>query len=169
LRFATFPKLGPLLTPAVIRVALPAMVRLSPSMFGYMEPEEQERYLAMRRIPGTDMAFKRTVGSVINFFGQYMQTIQRVAEVAQMPPVALFWGEKDPVIPLRHGKDAVAHSEGITLTVYKGCGHSSHLEAPEQFARDLTEFLLDPNRRPARFLPPSRNTWLKDLFGPRKR
>lgn len=169
MRFATFPKLGPLLTPGVMRAALPALVKLMPAMFGYMEPEEQKRYLAMRRIPGSDMAFKRTVGAVINFFGQYMQTIQRAGEVAEMPPVAIFWGSKDPVIPVRHGRDAVAHSEGITLTEYKNCGHSCHLEVPERFAKDLTEFLLDPDRQPARFLPPVGNTWIKDLFGGRRR
>ncbi|MDP8221799.1 MAG: alpha/beta fold hydrolase [Candidatus Lernaella stagnicola] len=167
MRFATFPMLGPLLTPSVMRLALPTFLRLTPALFGYMEPEEQERYIAMRRIPGSDMAFRRTVGEVINFFGQYMQTIQRVDEVEEMPPVAIFWGAKDPVIPVRHGKDATAQSEGITLTVYKGCGHSCHLDAPERFATDLTDFLLDPNRRPARFLASSRKTWLKSLFGPR--
>ena len=169
MRFATFPVLGPLLTPSVIRVALPALVRLTPAMFGYMEPEEQERYLAMRRIPGSDLAFKRTVGGVINFFGQYMQTVQRAGEVEVLPPVAIFWGAKDPVIPLRHGRDAVANSEGITLTVYEGCGHSCHLEVPERFARDLTAFLLDPDRPPARFPPSTGGTWLRDLLGPRRR
>lgn len=164
MRFATFPFLGPLLTPTVMHAALPVLVKLTPALFGYMEPEEQERYLAMRRIPGSDMAFKRTVGGVINFFGQYMQTIQRAGEVDIMPPVAIFWGARDPVIPVRHGRDAVAHSEGITLTVYEGCGHSSHLDAPERFSRDLTEFLLDPKRLAARFLPPTGNTWLKNLF-----
>jgi pimeloyl-ACP methyl ester carboxylesterase len=169
MRFATFPGLGPLLTPAVMRVALPAAVRLAPAMFGYMEPEEQDLYLMMRRIPGSEMAFQRTIGGVINFFGQYMQTIQRAAEVGDMPPIAIFWGAKDPVIPVRHGRDAVARSEGITLTVYKKCGHSCHLDAPERFAKDLTEFLLDPSRPPARFLPPTRKTRVKDFFAPRKR
>lgn len=165
MRFATFPLFGPLITPSVMRLALPALVRLSPAMFGYMEPEEQERYLMMRRIPGSDMAFRRTVEGVINFFGQYMQTSQRAGEVEEMPPVAIFWGAKDRVIPIKHGKDAVARSEGITLTVYKGCGHSCHLDAPERFANDLTEFLLDPSRQPARFLNAPRKSRLKNLFG----
>jgi pimeloyl-ACP methyl ester carboxylesterase len=169
LRFATFPVLGPLLAPLVMRVALPAFVRLAPATFGHMEPEEQERFIAMSRIPGSDRAFRRTVEGVINFFGQYMQTIQRVGEVDLMPPVALFWGAKDPIIPVRHGRDALAHSEGITLTVYKGCGHFCHLDAPERFAKDLTEFLLDPNRPPARFLSAPRKTSLKNFFGPPKR
>ena len=164
MRFATFPVLGPLLAPMVMRVALPAAVRLAPAMFGHMEPEEQERFIMMSRIPGSDRAFLRTVEGVINFFGQYMQTIQRVGEVDRMPPVALFWGAKDPIIPVRHGKDTLSRSEGITLTIYKKCGHFCYLDAPERFAKDLAEFLLDPKRLPARFLSSSRKTWLKDFF-----
>ncbi|MBZ0271513.1 alpha/beta hydrolase [bacterium] len=157
MRLATFPLLGPMFTPVVMRVAIPAYVRLAPAFFGNMERDEQDRFIAMSRIPGSARAFQRTVDGVINLFGQYMQTTHRVAEVERMPPVALFWGTKDPVIPVRHGRDAVKRSEGITLTEYKGCGHFSHLDAPEAFARDLTEFLLDPDRRPARFLVEGKN------------
>jgi len=154
MRFATFPFLGPLLTPSVLRIALPAFLRLSPKTFGHMEPEEQKRFVAMTRIPDSDRAFERTVGGVINFFGQYMQTSDRVNEVEQMPPVALFWGLKDPIIPVRHGRDTVANSEGVTLTTYKRCGHFPHLDVPDVFASDLIEFLLDPDRPYARFNPP---------------
>lgn len=169
MRIATFPVLGPLITPLVMRAALPAAVRLAPAMFGHMEPEEQERFIAMARIPGSERAFERTVGGVINLFGQYMQTRHRAQEVEEMPPIALFWGAKDPVIPLRHGRDAVARSEGMTLTVYERVGHFVHLDAPERFAADLTAFLLDPARKPARLRPPSRRSRLADLLAPRKR
>ena len=169
LRFATFPVLGPLLTPMVKGLALPAFVRLAPAMFGHMEPEEQERFIMMSRIPGSDRAFQRTVGGVINFFGQYMQTIQRAGEVDLMPPIALFWGAKDPIIPVKHGRDTVAQSENITLTIYKRCGHFCHLDTPERFAKDLTEFLLDPKRPPARLISSTRITRLKDFFGLPKR
>lgn len=153
MRFATFPLLGPLLTPLVLRVALPVFLRVSPQTFGHMEPEEQERFVAMTRLPDSDRAFEHTVGGVINFFGQYMQTIQRIGEVEKMPPVALFWGEKDPIIPVRHGRNTLTKSEGVTLTTYEGCGHFPHLDAPDVFAHDLMKFLLDPNRTAARFHP----------------
>ncbi len=169
MRIATFPVLGPLITPVVMRVALPAAVRLAPSMFGHMEPEEQERFIAMSRIPGSERAFERTVGGVINLFGQYMQTRHRAEEVAELPPIAIFWGDKDPVIPVRHGRDAVARAQGMTLTVYEGCGHFVHLDRPDRFAKDLTGFLLNPHARPARIRPPTRRTRIRDLFGPRKR
>ncbi len=158
MRFATFPYLGPLLTPLVLRMALPAILRLAPSAFGHMEADEQKRFVAMTRIPDSDRAFQHTVGGVINFFGQYMQTVQRIGEVEQMPPVALFWGAKDPIIPVRHGRNTVADSDGVTLTTYKGCGHYPHLDVAEAFAHDLTEFLLDPDRPSVCFHPATRKS-----------
>ena len=150
MRLATFPVIGRMLTPRVMLHAAPIVLRLMPGTFGYMEPEERERFLGMIRIPGTDRAFQRSLEGVINIFGQYVQTIQRVGEVADMPPVALFWGSKDPIIPVRHGQDATEIAEGATLTVYKGCGHFPQLEVPEHFTRDLTAFLTDPKRPHAR-------------------
>jgi pimeloyl-ACP methyl ester carboxylesterase len=149
MRFASFPVLGRMLTPLALRHIMPIVLKLSPKTFGHMEPEEIERFVAMQDIPGTERAFQRSLEGVINFFGQHMQTSQRSDEIDDMPPIALFWGDKDPIIPIRHGRTAVSRSDGITLTTYKGCGHFPQLDVSEDFARDLTEFLCDPNRFPA--------------------
>ncbi|MFA6035086.1 MAG: alpha/beta fold hydrolase, partial [Myxococcota bacterium] len=130
LRFATFPVFGPLITPVVLRHALPTVLRHSSAAFGHIEPEEVERFIEWSRIPGTDRAFQRTVEGVINFFGQFIQTVQRSGEVIEMPPVAIFWGDRDPIIPIKHAMDAVGNSDNITLTTFKGCGHFPHLDAP---------------------------------------
>ena len=149
MRLASFPFLGRKITPLALRYGVPRVLKYLSSTFGHMEPEEQERFIEMNRIPGTDRAFQRTLEGVINVFGQYMQTTQRVGEVAELPPIALFWGKKDPIIPIRHGRDTVARSQGITLTTYD-CGHFPHLDVPVAFAADLVAFLNDPNRAPAR-------------------
>jgi pimeloyl-ACP methyl ester carboxylesterase len=161
LRFVTFPVFGPLLTPLAVRHIIPIVLRYDSATFGHMEPEEIERAVQMLRIPGTDRAFQRSVGGVINFLGQHMQTAQRAAEVAELPPIAMFWGTKDPIIPVRHGRKAAERAEAMTLTTYKGCGHYPHLDAPVRFARDLIAFLSDPDRPPARLRPePEGKTWL---------
>lgn len=152
MRFAAFPFFGRIITPYALRYGLPHVLKYFSRTLGHMEPEEQERFIELSRIPGTDRAFLRTLNGVINFFGQYMQTKQRAGEVDDMPPVALFWGKQDPIIPLRHGRDSLARSENITLTTYEKCGHYPHLENPEVFARDLIDFLRDPTRLPAHFL-----------------
>ncbi len=165
MRLATFPVLGPKITPLVLRRLLPLVLKHSSEVFGHMEPEEQERFIRMIRLPGTDAAFQKSLEGVINVFGQYVQTIQRAGEVPDMPPVAIFWGTQDPIIPIQHGKNAAANAENITLTIYKGCGHYPQLDAPERFARDLTEFLCDPNRPGARFHSLPEKKGLRELFG----
>ncbi len=154
MRLAFFPVLGKVLAPRLLHIAVPLALRYAPQLYGHMEREEQELFLRMIRIPGTDRAFQRTLEGVINIFGQYMQTIQRAHEIAEMPPVALFWGAKDPFIPVRHGEETVARSEGITLTTYPGCGHYAQLDVPNLFANDLIAYFDDPERPPARFQKP---------------
>lgn len=165
MRFASFPFFGRKLTPLALKHLMPSVMKYASGTFGHMEPEEIERFVAMQQIPGTAMAFQRTLEGVINFFGQYMQTSQRAGEVGDIPPVALFWGAKDPIIPIRHGKTAVARSKGLTLTTYRGCGHYPHLDVPEDFARDLTEFLSDPERPDAQFMKATAKTRLKGFLG----
>jgi pimeloyl-ACP methyl ester carboxylesterase len=153
MRLAAFPVLGRWFTPLALRHVMPFVLRRSTEAFGHMEPEEVERFVRWNRIPGTDRAFQRSLEGVIGFFGQHQQTVQRVNEVADPPPVALFWGTRDPILPVRHARNVMAHAAGLTLTTYEGCGHYPHLDVPEQFCRDLVEFLVDPHRPPAHLYP----------------
>ena len=160
LRYATLPVLGPAFTPLVIRYGLPLAMRVARATFGRMEREEVVLAAATNRIPGTDRAFQRSVAAVISPAGQYVRTMDRVSEVASLPPIALFWGSRDPIIPLRHGREAFAGFAGVTLSSYPGSGHFPHLDVPGAFARDLGAFLTDPERsnasRPAGEGAPSR-------------
>ncbi len=155
MQWAAFPFFGRRLTPLVVRHSLPIFLRRNAALFGNMEPEEVERTIQISRIPGTERAFQRTLEGVINVFGQYVQTTQRSAEVSDMPPVALFWGSKDPIIPIRHGRRSVSRSQGMELETYEGCGHFPHLEVPERFSRDLTRFLTEPHQQVVVHPPPT--------------
>ena len=151
LKPATFPVLGRQFTPLVVRYIIPALMRFFPDLFGNRSSEEINQLAKLNRIPGSDRAFQRSLEAVINPFGQYMQTRQRIWEVDTLPPIALFWGEKDPILPIKHGRSMVAESTGITLTTYMKCGHFPHLVASNVFAHDLKTFLQDPYRPPATF------------------
>jgi pimeloyl-ACP methyl ester carboxylesterase len=152
MRLGTFPLLGPAFTPLVMRLGLPALLRAFPAIFGDIEPDEVARVAQMNRVPGTARAFRRTLGGVVGVFGQYMSlTAARAPKVSALPPIALFWGTKDPVIPLRHGERLSRQMTGVTLSTYRGCGHYPHLEAAPQFSRDLQGFLCDPSRPCAAF------------------
>jgi pimeloyl-ACP methyl ester carboxylesterase len=56
-----------------------------------------------------------------------------------VPPIALFWGERDSIIRAKHGREAFRDSTGNTLTTYSEAGHFPLLDAP-----------CDPHRPPVR-------------------
>jgi pimeloyl-ACP methyl ester carboxylesterase len=163
LKYVAFPVLGPKLTPVVVRYVIPVLMRFAPAIFGKRDPEEIKRYVEMMRIPGTHRAFQRSVEGVINIFGQYMQTTQHVCEIDSLPPMALFWGENDPILPVKHGRSIMAQSTGITLTTYPKCGHFPQLDIALIFANDLIKFFRDPNRPFARFCPEMMKKWLPGI------
>ena len=152
LKFISVPVIGSFFGPVFMRLGAPAVMKLAASTFGHIEPEEIERHVQMVRIPGSDRAFRRTVRGVINLKGQYVQTWQRINSLETLPPVAAFWGDKDPVMPLKHGLAARDRIENASLHIYPKCGHYVHLDSSTRFANELIEFLTDPDRPCARLI-----------------
>jgi non-heme chloroperoxidase len=62
-------------------------------------------------------------------------------------PTLIIWGEKDAVFSREDPERLAGTIRGATLKVYPETGHAVHWERPEQFVRDLEEFMKD--RRPA--------------------
>ncbi len=91
--------------------------------------------------PGTARAFSRSVRDVINGWGQHRHFLDRAHEVEALPPIALFWGEDDPVIPFAHGLETASLLEGVTLTRFPRAGHYPHRRAPARFVEVLEAFL----------------------------
>jgi pimeloyl-ACP methyl ester carboxylesterase len=92
--------------------------------------------------PQARAAFLHTLRSVIDVRGQRVSATDRLYLLEQMPTMIL-WGERDNTIPLRHGRrahEAVPHSRFRTLP---DAAHFPHLEAPEQLAAALREFVAD--------------------------
>jgi pimeloyl-ACP methyl ester carboxylesterase len=152
LRLAAFPVLGPLLAPPLVRVGTKIAMQLAGGLFGQPEPEEIERLAWMNAAPRSGVAFRRTVTGCIDLFGQYVQTWHRIHEVDSLPPLALFWGDRDPILPIHHGRAVGERVAFATLETYRGVGHFPHLEATERFSRDLASFLDDAERAPARLM-----------------
>jgi pimeloyl-ACP methyl ester carboxylesterase len=91
---------------------------------------------------------------VIGFRGQTKLFYQRAHEVDGFPPMRLFWGDRDTLIPIAHGRAFVAATTGVQLEVFEGCGHYLHQEQPEAFGKALREFLDGPDLEPARLRDP---------------
>jgi pimeloyl-ACP methyl ester carboxylesterase len=61
-------------------------------------------------------------------------------------PTLIIWGDKETVFPRSEQDALLAALPAARLTVYPDTGHSPQWERPEQFIRDLTDFIT--NTRP---------------------
>src|ERR1039458_3603675 len=85
-------------------------------------------------------AFLGTVRSVINSRGQSVSANDRLY-LARDIPVLLVWGDRDPIIPVSHGRRAHEEMPGSQLEVFEGVGHLPPVEAPERFIPVLERFM----------------------------
>jgi pimeloyl-ACP methyl ester carboxylesterase len=106
--------------------------------------------------PGTARAFSRSVRDVIDGWGQHRHFLDRAHEAPSLPPIAIFWGDDDPLIPVAHGVEAVSLLEGATLTRFPGVGHFPHRQEPGRYVQALETFLNAPHFPHARLREPRR-------------
>jgi pimeloyl-ACP methyl ester carboxylesterase len=92
---------------------------------------------------GSARAFARTVRDIIDWRGQRRSFLQRPPEL-ELPPIAVFWGDRDSVIPISHATALAESMEGVRLTVFRGCGHYLHQQQPDAFVSAAVDFLDDP-------------------------
>ncbi|HXN56673.1 MAG TPA: hypothetical protein VN874_10430, partial [Myxococcales bacterium] len=108
------------------------------------------------RKPGSARAFSRTVRDVIRWRGQRRHILDRIAEVEELPPMRLFWGARDAILPVSQGVATAALLEHCMLVRFARCGHFVQWEDPEGLARALEDFLEDPAVQPARLVQAQR-------------
>src|SRR5689334_12552172 len=78
---------------------------------------------------------------------------QRAREITHLPPVAVFWGDRDTIVPTGHAKAFKAAVDGAVFERFDGCGHYLHQERPRSFVTALRAFLDDPAAVAARLKP----------------
>ena len=152
LRVALFPVLGRLLTQPLMRVGTHAMMRVGIGGPVRIEPEEIALSASRNATPGTGRAFHRTVAGCMDLSGQRVQAWERIHEVDSLPPLALFWGERDRILPIGHAYAAQKRIGGARLYTYPHTGHFVPLEAGEPFIDDLLGFLVSTDAEPARII-----------------
>ncbi len=98
-------------------------------------------------------AFVRTVRSVVSPFGQRVTATDRLY-LAEHVPFLIVWGERDPIIPVEHGRAAQAAVPESRLEVFDGSGHFPQLDDPHRFAELLADFIAstEPAAHDAAFL-----------------
>jgi pimeloyl-ACP methyl ester carboxylesterase len=112
---------------------------------GAFSKEEIAILAAYNARPGTARAFSRSVRDVINFFGQHRHFLDGAGNVLSLPPIAIFWGDSDRLIPIAHGIEAASIMQGATLTSFPGVGHFPHRQEPARFADAVAGFLGAPH------------------------
>jgi pimeloyl-ACP methyl ester carboxylesterase len=85
-------------------------------------------------------AFLSTLHAVVDTDGQRVAALDRLY-LAENLPVLIVWGERDPIIPVAHGRAAHAQLPGSRLEVFPDAGHIPMLESPGRFAAVLQRFL----------------------------
>jgi pimeloyl-ACP methyl ester carboxylesterase len=100
------------------------------------------------RQPGSARAFSRTVRDVIRWRGQTRNLFDGISEIAELPPMRLFWGARDAILPISQGTAIAALLENCELIRFENCGHFVQWEEPEGFSSALQAFLDARNAPP---------------------
>jgi pimeloyl-ACP methyl ester carboxylesterase len=84
-----------------------------------MSKQDIAELSALNAEPGSARAFARTVRDVIDW--RQRRLFQRAHEVAQFPPVAVFWGDRDAIIDAHAGRCGWK----VVFKHFDGCGLSA--------------------------------------------
>jgi pimeloyl-ACP methyl ester carboxylesterase len=124
---------GPLIGP---------VTRLVINRWGGTFDADEVRWLAWANaMPGTARSLSRTVRDVVHWrMGQVRHISNRIHEIGELPPMRVFWGTHDKVIPSKHLDQVTELLEGVSHQRFD-CGHYPHRECPEEFSRELLEFV----------------------------
>jgi pimeloyl-ACP methyl ester carboxylesterase len=119
-----------------------AAARLMTRLHGGSLPMEDRGYLRrMNATPGSARAFARSARDVIDWRGQRRHLLDRAEEISVLPPIALFWGERDHIIPIQHGEQICTVLENTPLHRFPRHGHFLHWSAPDELAAALLGYL----------------------------
>ena len=102
--------------------------------------EESWRSFVSLEEPEARRAFLHTVRGIIDLHGQRVSAHDRLYLAAGLPTLIL-WGEKDRLIPVRHGREAHERIAGSRLEIFPGAGHFSWRDEPQRFAVVLLVFM----------------------------
>jgi len=89
---------------------------------------------------GARAAFIHTLRTILDPGGQRVNATDRLYLAAEMPTLIL-WGERDPIIPYRHGLSASEMMPGSRFVTFPDAGHFPYRDDPRRFVRELTDFL----------------------------
>jgi pimeloyl-ACP methyl ester carboxylesterase len=102
--------------------------------------EEMWRGFASLGDVGARNAFIHTLRGLIEPGGQRVNATDRLY-LAQRMPTLLMWGERDPIIPMRHGRVASEQIPGARFETFPDAGHFPYRDEPRRFVKLLSDFI----------------------------
>ena len=109
-----------------------------------LSPGELATLKSIENRPGTARAFARTVSDLVDWHGQRHSFFHRAADIAELPPIAVLWGDCDGVLPIEHGRAFARAVRGVSFVEVRGSGHSVHHDAAASFLRAVRDSLDAP-------------------------
>lgn len=96
---------------------------------------DEESLTTLRELgdPATRTAFLATLRGVVDISGQRVSAVSKLPSAGHLPTL-LVWGDRDPIIPIAHGRAAVELLPYGRLVVFPGAGHEPHRTDPVRFA-----------------------------------
>ncbi len=96
---------------------------------------DEEALTTLRELsdPATRTAFLATLRGVVDISGQRVSAVSKLPSAGHLPTL-LVWGDRDPIIPIEHGRAAVALLPYGRLVVFPGAAHEPHRHDPARFA-----------------------------------
>ena len=89
---------------------------------------------------GARAAFVHTLRTILDPGGQRVSATDRLYLAAEMPTL-IVWGERDPIIPFKHGLRASELVPGSRFVTFPDAGHFPYRDDPRRFVRELTGFI----------------------------
>jgi pimeloyl-ACP methyl ester carboxylesterase len=93
------------------------------------------------------LAFVHTVRAVIDLGGQKVSALDRLY-LAERMPVLIVWGDRDPIIPVEHGRRAHKALPSSRMVEIPHAGHWPQLDQPGLVCEELADFIAttEPHR-----------------------
>jgi pimeloyl-ACP methyl ester carboxylesterase len=145
LRAASMPGSGRVLALAAARPIVQAGTLLAGALSrlglrGNTDLEEIGRAYALLSDRPSRRAFMNTLRSVVDHAGQRID-FREGADVAGRFPSLIVWGDRDRIVPARHGREVHQLVPHTYLSIFDGAGHFPHRDDPDRFVQVVDEFL----------------------------
>jgi pimeloyl-ACP methyl ester carboxylesterase len=115
---------------------------------GNFNADERRHLSEVNARPGTARTLSRTLRGALDMKGQREHLMDYAHRMGELPPIAVYWGDDDPVLPVRHAERVHNYIEGVTVRRYRNVGHYPHREAVPEMLPDLFRFLDEPQQTP---------------------